>query len=330
MQKNNKQPIPFLRRFREAGIAAFLLLVVIAASVAAPRFLLPENLRNILLDAPLNIVVAMGMTAVIISRNIDLSVGSLLGLCAMAAGLLMKARPDLPIGLGAALAVALGLLLGAINGGLVAYCRVPAIIATLATLSIYRGLVFWMSGGRQIDPNDVPPALIRFGQTSPIGVPYIVLLAFAVAIGAHLFLRYQRAGREIYAVGNNPKAAKLRGIPVKRTVFRVFVLTGALSGLAGVMYAARYGFVSPGKTGSAFELEVIAATVIGGTNVYGGAGSVAGTLLGCLLLAVIKNALIVTGLSATWQLAAYGAILLIAVLTDALARNRAERTEVSP
>ena len=324
---NRAEPLPVLRRFREAGIALFLLLVAVAASIAAPRFLLPENLRNILLDVPLNIVVALGMTAVIISRNIDLSVGSMLGLCGMAAGLLLKAHPHMPIVFGAALAVGLGLLLGAINGGLIAYCRVPAIIATLATLSIYRGFVFWISGGRQVDPNDVPPALIRFAQTSPVSIPYIVLLAFAVAIAAHIYLRYQRAGREIYAVGNNPVAAKLRGIPVEKTVFRVFALTGALSGLAGIMYAARYGFVSPGKTGAAFELEVIAATVIGGANVYGGAGSVAGTLLGCLLLAMIKNALIVTGLSATWQLAAYGAILLIAVLTDALLRNRAEKAE---
>jgi rhamnose transport system permease protein len=314
-----------MRRFRELGILAFLIVIVAGTSAVARHFLLPANLRNILLDIPLLIVVAMGMTMVIISRNIDLSVGSMLGLSGMVVGLIFKARPDFPLPLAMLTGVTVGLLLGAVNGALVAGLRVPAIIATLATFSIYRGLVFLISGGKQIDPNDIPPSLIRLSQTSPFGLPWLVLFAFAVALLAYLFLRYRRTGRAIYAVGSNPAAARLRGIAVNRITFLVFTVTGGLSGLAGVMYASRYGFINPAQTGAGFELSVIAATVIGGTDVFGGSGSVPGTVLGCLLLGVLGNALTVTGLSATWQLAVYGAIILVAVLTDSLLRRQQEK-----
>jgi rhamnose transport system permease protein len=314
--------VSFLARFRELGILFFLGLVVLAATWSAPRFLQAENLNGILLDIPLLIVVAMGMTLVIISRNIDLSVGAMLGLCAMVSGMMFRANPNLPLLVGAAAGVALGFLLGAINGLLVTRLRVPAIIATLGTLSVYRGLVFIVSDGRQVDSKDLPDALMRLSQASPIGLPVIVLLAFCVALLTHLFLRTQRIGREIYAMGSNPAAARLRGVPADRILLLVFTLTGGLSGLAGVMYASRFGFVNPAQTGTGFELSVIAATVIGGTDVFGGSGSVTGTLLGCVLLGVINNALTVTGLSATWQLAVYGAIILLAVFADSLIRGR--------
>lgn len=313
-----------LSRFREIGVLVFLLLVVLAAGLVAPRFLRPDNLRNILLDIPLLMVVAMGMTAIIISRHIDLSIGSTLGMSGIVVGLLFKNHPGFPIALGILIGVLIGLALGAVNGALVTWLRVPAIIATLGTLSILRGLIFLVSGGRQVDPNDIPPALIRLSQTSPIGIPWLVLLAFAIAVAAHLFLSRHRAGRALYAIGGNPEAAWLSGIRVHATVFLAFTLTGGLAGLAGVMYASRFGFVNPGQTGVGFELSVIAATVIGGTQVFGGVGSAAGTTLGCLLLGVINNALTVTGLSAFWQLAAYGAIILTALMTDSLVGGAAK------
>jgi rhamnose transport system permease protein len=203
--------------------------------------------------------------------------------------------------------------------------RVPAIIATLGTLSVYRGLIFIVSGGRQVEAHDIPPELVRLSQTSPIGVPWIVIFALVVAGIVHFLLRYTRAGREIYAIGSNPVAARLRGIPVDRVVFMTFALTGALCGLAGIMYISRFGFVYPAKTGAGFELSVIAATIIGGTNIMGGSGSVGGTILGCLLLGVIENALDVAHLSAFWQLAIYGIIILIAVAVDSLIRQRLEK-----
>jgi rhamnose transport system permease protein len=315
-----------LARFRELGILFFLASVMVVATLKEPRFLQSENLQSILLDVPLLIVVAMGMTMTIISRNIDLSVGSILGLCAMAAGMAFRANPNLPLLFGVGIGLGLGLVLGALNGALVSYLRVPAIIATLGTLSVYRGLLFKMSDGKQVSGYELPESLLSLAKPSPFGVPWLVLFAFLVALGTHLFLRYQRVGRNIYAVGGNPTAAKLRGVPVNSTLFLVFTLTGGLSGLAGVMYASRFAFVNPAQTGSGFELSVIAATVIGGTDVFGGSGSVLGTVLGCLLLGVINNALSVTGLSALWQLAVYGAIILVAVMADSAIRRRSAKT----
>lgn len=315
-------PSQALARFREAGIVVFLLFVVVAASIRAPRFLAAANLQDILLQAPLLIIAAMGMTMVILTRNIDLSVGSALGLTGMLVGLLLKQRPGFPIVGALGVGILIGCCLGALNGLLVTALNVPAIITTLGTLSAYRGLAFVVSGGRQVDPNDIPDALLRLSRSSPFGVPWIVLIALAVAVATHAILRYHRSGRALYAIGGNPAAARLSGIRVGLAVFLVFVAAGALSGLAGVLYASLYGFVNPAQTGAGFELSVIAATVIGGTDVFGGIGSVPGTVLGCLLLAVVNNALAVTGLSAQWQLAAYGLIILLGVWADSAIRAR--------
>jgi rhamnose transport system permease protein len=314
-----------LARFREAGILVFLAVVVIGTAAVQPRFLELDNLRNIVLNLPLVTVVAMGMTMVIVSRNIDLSVGSMLGLSAMVVGMLFKYKPGFPVLPAALVGVLVGFALGAANGVLVTKMRVPAIITTLGTMSVFRGLVFIISGGQQIDRNDIPAELFRLTEPSPIGLPWLLIIALAVAALAHFYLRYQRGGRDLYAVGSNLDAARLLGIGVDRAVFTGFAVTGALAGLAGVMWAARFGFVNPGQTGLGFELSVIAAVVIGGTDIFGGVGSVLGTLLGCLLLTVIDNALTILHLSGTWQVAVYGAVILAAILTDSLIRSTLRR-----
>ena len=318
----------FLARFRETGILVVLALLIAVVTVRSPQFLSASNLRSISLDIPLILVVAMGMTTLILARNIDLSVGSTLGLCAIIVGFTFKANPQMPIAFGLLLGVVLGAILGAVNGFLVTWLRVPAIIATLGTLSVYRGLIFIVSGGRSVEASDLPPALISLSQTSPIGLPWIVIFALVITLAMHFFLRYTRTGRAIYAIGSNPVAARLRGIPADKIVFLTFVLTGALAGLAGVMSASRFGFVYPATAGAGFELGVIAATIIGGTGVLGGVGSIPGTFLGCLLLGVIQNALDISRLSAFWQTAIYGAIILLAVAADALIRRRLERAAI--
>jgi rhamnose transport system permease protein len=210
---------------------------------------------------------------------------------------------------------------------LITWLRVPAIIATLGTMSVFRGLIFVVSGNRTIEASDLPAGLISLSQTSPVIIPWIVVLALLVVGVMHFFLRYTRTGRCFYAIGGNAQAAQLRGVPVERTVLLSFIITGALSGLAGVMAASRFGFVYPSSIGVGFELSVIAATIIGGTNVAGGSGSVPGTVLGCVLLGVIQNALIISGLSVYWQFAIYGAIILVAVSTDSLIRQGVSRGE---
>lgn len=316
-----------LSRFRELGIVGFTLALIAVAAVYEPRFIEAENLRNILRYIPLIVVVAMGQMMVIVSRNIDLSVGSTLGFSAILVGNLFVHFPDFPIWAAALVALFTGAGLGAFNGLLVACFNIPAIIATLGTLSIYRGLLFLVSGGRQVDPNHIPPGLIRLSQTSPIGIPWLVIFAAFVALATFLFLRYLRTGREIYALGSNPSAAAMRGINVKGVTFFVFTICGALSGIAGLMFASRFGYVNPSDTGVGFELVVISAVIIGGTNVFGGSGSVLGTLTGCLLLGVIYVGLAVLGISAFWQLAIYGFAILMAVTFDTWVQHRLGKTK---
>jgi rhamnose transport system permease protein len=312
-----------LWKLRELGIAVFVLVVFIAAAVKEPRFLAKENLLSILLYIPLIVVIAMAQMMVIISRNIDLSVGSILAFSAIVVGTILKFHPATNLWLAAAIAIGIGAGMGAVNGVLVGWLRVPSIIATLGTLSAYRGLVFIFSNARQIDNQDIPVRLIALSQGSPIplpgvpgGLPWLVVIAAAVAIVTQIFLKYIRTGREIYAIGSNPLAARMRGIPVQRNLFLIFLLSGAASGLAGLMFASRFGTINPGSVGRGFELDVISAAVIGGTNVFGGSGTVAGTVLGCLLLGVVNTALPVIGVSGTYQLALYGLAILLAASVD--------------
>jgi rhamnose transport system permease protein len=270
----------------------------------------------------------MGEMMVIITRGIDVSVGSTLALAGIIVGMIFRDFPGFNIYLGTLLAILIGLALGAINGALVAWAKIPPVITTLGTLSAYRGLTFIVSQGRQIDPNHVPRSLIRWSQVGPFGinlVPWVVVIALVVALLTFFFLRSAKTGRNVYAIGGNQDAAILRGIPVALTTFLVYAITGALAGLAGVLYASRFGFVNPGETGVGFELTVIAAVVIGGTNVFGGSGSVLGVFLGCLLLGTINVALSVLGIAATWQLAVYGFVILLAVVVDAIIQRELRR-----
>lgn len=310
-----------LFRVREAGIAVMVALLFIVVGAIEPRFLSADSLRAILLAIPLILVAAMGQMMVIVARHIDLSIGSTLAFAAIAVGMIFRDQPDFPLWLGFVAGMAIGAGLGFVNGLVVTLFNLPSIIVTLGTLSLYRGLVFILSGGRQVDPNHIPEPLIRMAQTSPIDIPWIVLIAFAVAVLAHLFLRYSRIGREIYAVGSNTMAARLRGIRVVPVTILVFVISGALAGLAGLMYAGRFGYVNPGITGVGFELTVIAAIVIGGVSINGGVGSVLGTTLGVLLLGAVTVALPILGISGFWQGAIYGAIIVLALVIDRTVRE---------
>jgi rhamnose transport system permease protein len=317
-----------LSRFRELGIVAILVVVIIVTVLLKPNFIQPINIRSILLWIPLLSVVAMGQMMVIITRGIDVSVGSILAFSGIVVGMIFRDFPEFNIYLGTLLGILLGAMLGAINGGLIAWLKVPPIITTLGTLSAYRGLVFIVSGGRQIDPNHVPTALIRWSQRGPFGIqwiPWVVIIAIVVAMLTYAFLRFTKMGRNIYAVGGNPDAAKLRGISVESTTFVVYLITGGLAGLAGILYASRFGFVNPGETGVGFELTVIAAAIIGGTNIFGGSGTVLGVFLGCLLLGTISVALAVLGVASTWQLAVYGLVILLAVIIDGIIQRELQR-----
>lgn len=316
-----------LIRFRELGILLMVLLVAGVAALVEPRFATLFTLRNILLWIPILVVVGMGEMMVIVTRGIDVSVGSILGLSAMLVGMLFVRFPDTNIYLATLLAVGIGGCLGLCNGVVIALTKVPPIVTTLGTLSIYRGATFIVSDGRQIDNQNIPQALIGWSREGLFGmnyIPYVVLVPLAVAGLTYGFLRYTRTGRNIYAIGGNPEAAFLRGIPYRRTLLIVYTLSGAAAGMAGMLYASRFGFINPGKTGVGIELTVIAAVVIGGTNIFGGSGTVPGVVLGCVLLGTINVALATLGIEGSWQLAVYGLIILIAIILDHILRQRLE------
>ena len=311
---------------REAGIAVMIVLFCLAVGLVKPQFLTPGSLRIVLLLTPLIMIGAMGQMLVIVARHVDLSIGSMLGLTAMASGMMFRYHPEIWWPLGFVLSIGLGALLGLFNGMLVTLFRLPAIIVTLGTLSLYRGLTFILSNAKQIDRQYVPSALKSMSQTSPIfGIPWIIFIAFGVALLTYWFAMHTRIGRQVYALGSNPVAAPLRGINVTRVTLLVFALSGALSGLAGIMYASRWGFVNPSNTGAGFEFQVIAAVVIGGVSINGGVGSVAGTVLGVLLLGCVSAALPLLGIPGTTQSAIYGAVILVALLIDRLVRLQGPR-----
>jgi len=318
-----------MMKFRELGIAVVVICVVLGVTLlqrwhgrADAGFLSQDNMMRIIRYVPLFIIIGMGQMMVIITRNIDLSVGAIVGFAALVVGNLYLSHPDMPVAVAALAGCAVGAVLGLVNGILVAYCRVPSIIATLGTLTAYRGLLFIYSGARQV--SSMPHFVVELSQTSPIfGLPWLIIFALAVTAIAGAWLRYSGTGREIFALGSNPAAAVLRGIPVSRILMVVFILTGILSGFCGLLFAAQTSTVNPGSAGKGMELGVISAVVIGGTNVFGGSGSALGTLLGCLLLGVVNVALTVLDVEPGWQLAIYGVVILMACITDTLIQRSA-------
>ena len=310
-------------RVRELGIVAALALLIAVTAAIEPRFVETNSLRNLALNAAIFAILAVGQTLVIITRNVDLSVGSVLGLSAYLAGDLLSKHPGLSIPLVFVLGIALGAACGLVNGVLVTWGEVPALVVTLGTLYVYRGLAFLWTGGSQVSANQLPDSFLNLGSDSIAGIPILVIIALVVVLVVGQWLRDYRAGRELYAIGSNPEGARLAGVRSQRRVLTAFVIAGALAGLGGVLFTARFGTVDA-TAGAGYELTVIAATVVGGVAIFGGTGTVYGAALGALLLGTITSSLIVLRVAAFWQLAAVGALLLVAIGLDRFVAIRIE------
>jgi rhamnose transport system permease protein len=285
------------------------------------------NLRQILLSVSILAIVAVGQTLVVLTRNVDLSVASSVGLVAYVVRDLLKDHPDVGIPAAIAAGLLLGALLGAVNGSLVTLGGVPAIVATLGTLYVYRGIVFAIGGGELITASEVPKSFRQIALSRPWGVPTPIIIAAAIALIFAYLLRYSRFGRELYAVGSNPEAARLAGLPTRRLVFAAYVLCGVLCGVGGVLWGARFGSIDA-RAATGIELQVIAAVVLGGVNIFGGSGTVLGAVLGAILLGTIQNALTILRLNQFWLQAISGAAILLAVTVDALVTRRVRRALV--
>lgn len=305
---------------REGLGLALVVVLCLATTLKEPRFLDATSINSVLLWMPLILVAAVGQLPVIVMRGIDISVGSVLGFSGIAVGLILKSNPGLPIPFAFLAGALTGAVLGSVNASLITWAKLPPIVVTIGTLTAFRGLTFLLSQGKQVDSSMVPRNLTTLAKDGlPLGgvaFSYLLLIAIFVAILGAVGLRYTQMGRDIFAYGSNPNAAYLRGVPINKATFWAYTLCGATAGLAGVMYAARFGFVNPGTAGQNFELTVIAAVAIGGVKITGGYGSIAGAVIGCLLLSCLNVALSVLGIDANWQMLAYGAVILAALLID--------------
>ncbi len=309
---------------RELGLALAIAAVILPVAAVNPRMLSGSNLTALSLDAALLTIVAAGQMLVLVTRNIDLSVASVIGLTAYASADLMHAHPGLGVAAGIALAAALGLGCGLLNGLVVTIGRVPAIVVTLGTLSLFRGTTSLLAGGRQISADQVPQAWLDLTGRSVAGIPGIVLIALAVLLVLAYLLRATPLGQELYAIGSNPDGAELVGIRARRRVLGAFGAAGLLAGLDGALWASRYATIDA-RVAIGYELTVIAAVVVGGVAIRGGSGTVLGVVLGALTLLVIRNGLTLVRVDPLWLQGVYGLVILVAVAIDALVARRSAR-----
>lgn len=301
---------------REIWVAVALGMLLSALAIARPEYFARGNLIDLFLANLAVLIIASGMTLVMLSGDIDISVGSVFALCAVSAGVL--AKTGLPLIAVFAAVCVLGALAGGINGSLVAYFRLPSIVVTLAMMIVLRDALRWITQGAWVQDLPADFQWMGFSQSSyPLAAG---LLAAAIVAGLAWILRHTAAGRLVYATGSSRDAARLAGVNTSLVTLCAFAALGALTGLAAVVNAMRFNQV-PANTGLGLELKVIAAVVVGGTAITGGRGTLAGTVLGVALLGAIGPALTFLGVSAYWERAIQGAIILIAVAADAFPRR---------
>ena len=311
-------------RLRELPVIIALVGLVFFTWLVNPLFLSEQGVKDLLLNATIVMLLAVGQALVIITRNVDLSVGSALGLVAFSTGSLFYAMPDIPIIAVFILGMLLGGVLGAVNGILVTVAKVPALVITLGTLYIFRGINNAWAGGTQYFAGDRPQEFGALSVNTVLGFPLITLIAVIVVIVVAVFMAGTRPGRDLYAIGSDPDAARLFGIPVTRRVLLAFIANGVLVGLAGVLYASRFNSVGA-TTGTGLELDVVAAAVVGGVAIFGGSGTVVGAAIGALLLTTITSALAALRVDKFWQQAIVGILILAAIIIDRLAALRTAR-----
>lgn len=321
-------------RSRELSIFLVLVAVTVAATLKNDSFLFSsDGWRNFLLNPSILVLLAVGQAVVVITRNVDLSVGSVMALTAYLTGRLFVDQPGIPILAVFAVCILFGAALGLVNGALVAYFGVPSLVITLGTLYIYRGIMLTWAGSDRINAGDLPDDFLSLGTESVLSVPFLTIVAVLVLVAVGYLLHTSRGGRELYAIGSDPGAAVLYGLRVRRRILVAFALSGALAGLAGVLYTARYGTVSS-SVGVGIELQAVAAVVIGGVAIFGGSGTVWGAAIGAFLLITINRALPSLGIEPFWQRAVIGGLILGAIVLDRVlaarqARRLAEARELS-
>jgi ribose/xylose/arabinose/galactoside ABC-type transport system permease subunit len=305
-----------LRRRESANLLALVIIMAVIGATA-PNFLSGGNLYLVSRQISFVAIVAFGELFVILTGGIDLSVGSLMALAGMAAAWAMKAGVPPPLAVAAGLAV--GLAMGGVNGALISYVKIAPFIVTLGMLSLASGLVLGITKGWPI--TEIPASFLPIAQGSFLGLPVPVWIALAIAVAAHVALTYTAFGRRTYAIGGNEQATFLSGIDVRRIKFALYMISAATASVAGIILVARFNSAQA-DTGKGWELDAIAAAVIGGTSLAGGSGSVLGVAIGACIMGVIKNGLVLMRVSSYWQTAIIGIIIVLAAVLDRVKSRR--------
>jgi rhamnose transport system permease protein len=314
-------------QLREASLLLIIAVLIMFFATQIDGYISGRLFTSISTSFAIVAVLAVGQTLVVLTRNVDLSVGSIVGLIAYGVGTILGNVPDLPPLLVIAMCVGFGGLLGAVNGLIVAWGRVPAIVTTLGTLAIFRVALVELSGSKTVTTDSLPAWVIDLPRTTLVSIEGfdvrpLVVIALAVAVVFQLVLRYLPFGRRLFAIGSNPDAAQLVGMPVRRDVFTAFVLSGALAGLAGFMYLARFGNITV-AAGLGLELQAVAAVVVGGVNIFGGVGSIVGAVIGAFLIDLLQQSLTrMPSVSEFARDAILGALILLAVASDKVLMGR--------
>ncbi len=313
-----------LLKHREALLGAVIVLLMLAIGSRVPAFISPGNLVEMFNDTAILIILALGQMMVLLTKGIDLSMAANLALTGMIVALINFHHPGVPVWALLLLATALGLVMGIFNGLLVWKLGIPAIVVTLGTMSIYRGIIFLLSGGGWVNANQMSTDFLAVPRSGLMGLPVLSWCAIAALLLVGYFLRYSRSGRALYTAGGNATAAYYTGINAGKMQFVSFCLSGALAGFCGYLWISRFA-VAYVDVANGFELQVVAACVIGGISTMGGSGRVLGCLFGALFLGVINNALPVIGVSPFWQMAISGTVIVIAVLLNERGNKRKGR-----
>ncbi|HHW00412.1 MAG TPA: ABC transporter permease [Clostridiaceae bacterium] len=319
-----KLKVTGISKFRELGLLVFIILLSVLVQLRNPNFLTLENINDMIKNTAILSILTVGMMLVIVTRGIDLSIGSTLALSGMVSALTVSANMNLHPLLAILLGTVIGTACGCIVGFLVSKARILPIIATLGMMNVYRGLTFMISGGKWVSAHQMPASFKAIATSSILGINVLIFIAILIYIIFYYFINHTRTGRQIYAVGSNPEAATISGINTVKVLWMVYTIMGALAGLAGVLWVSKFASAQ-GDTAMGYEMDVIAACVLGGVNIAGGSGKISGIILGSLLLGILNNALPLINVSPFWQEAIQGVIILVAVIVNALVKRNVDR-----
>jgi rhamnose transport system permease protein len=313
-------------QIRELSLVVLIILVVLFFSTQIEGYFGARTFNRISTSVAIIAVVAVGQTLVVLTRNIDLSVGSIVGFTAYFVGTQFANNNDIAPALGVLMALGVGAAMGLINGALVAYGRIPSIIVTLGTLAIYRGYLVEYGNAKTVTTATLPDWLVELQRVNlfsvgDLDIRLVVALAVAIVIVFQLAITYLPFGRRLYAIGSNPEASRVAGLPSRRIVMIAYVVCGALAGLGGFMFLVRFGDITV-VAAQGMELQVVAAVVVGGVNIFGGSGTMLGALLGAVIIGTLEQSLIRLNISEFWKDALLGLFILLAVASDAVILNR--------